>query len=84
MVIILAMVIGIAFNFIGLDPIKALIYAAVINGIAAPFVLFFIILLSSNKKIMGEWVNKPYVTVIGWATAGLMAVAGAAAIFSLF
>jgi len=84
MVIILAMVIGIAFNFIGLDPIKALIYAAVINGIAAPFVLFFIILLSSNKKIMGEWVNKPYITVIGWATAGLMAAAGIAAIVSLF
>lgn len=84
MVIILAMVIGIAFNFIGLDPIKALIYAAVINGIAAPFVLCFIVLLSSNKKVMGEWVNRPYVTIIGWATTGLMAVAGIAALYSLF
>lgn len=84
MVIILAMVIGIAFNFIGLDPIKALIYAAVINGIAAPFVLCFIVLLSSNKKVMGEWANRPYVTIIGWATTGLMAVAGIAALYSLF
>lgn len=84
MVIILAMAIGIAFNFIGMDPIKALIYAAVINGVVAPFVLCFIVLLSGNKKIMGEWVNKPYVTAIGWITTGLMAVAGAAALYSLF
>lgn len=84
MVIILAMVIGIAFNFFGIDPIKALIYAAVINGIVAPFVLCFIVLLSSNKKIMGEWTNKPLTTIIGWATTALMAVSGIAAIISLF
>jgi NRAMP (natural resistance-associated macrophage protein)-like metal ion transporter len=83
MVIILAMAIGVAFNFIGLDPIKALIYAAVINGVAAPFILIFIVLLSSNKQVMGEWTNKPLTTIVGWGITGILGVAGAAAIVSL-
>jgi len=75
---------GLAMNFIGLDPIKALIYSAIGNGLVAPIVLFLVVRLSSNKKIMGEWVNKPSTTVIGWFVTGLMAIAGAAAIISMF
>ncbi len=83
-VIIVSMLIGLGLNFIHLDPIKALIYSAVGNGIVAPFVLFFIVKLASDKKVMGQWVNKKWVTMIGWFTTILMAVAGAAAIWSLF
>jgi len=83
-VIILSMVVGIALNFVGIDPIKALIYAAVVNGIAAPFVLCFVVMLSSDEKVMGEWVNKPLTTIIGWLTTAIMAVAGITAIVSLF
>ncbi|MEO5645990.1 MAG: divalent metal cation transporter [Candidatus Paceibacterota bacterium] len=83
-VIILAMVVGIGLNFIGLDPIKALIYSAVGNGLVAPIILFFIVQLSSNKQIMGKHANKPYITWIGWAVVGLMTVAGIAAIASVF
>lgn len=83
-VIIISMFIGIALNFVGIDPIKALIYSAVLNGLVAPFVLCFVVILSSSRKIMGEWANKPYVTVVGWATTALMAIAGTAAIISLF
>ena len=82
-VIVLAMVVGIGLNFIGLDPIKALIYSAVANGIVAPIILFFIIHLSSNKSIMGTYVNKRWITYIGWGIVGLMAIAGGAVILSL-
>src|SRR3990167_4453508 len=81
-VIILSMGIGLSLNFIGLDPIKALIYSAVANGIVAPLVLFLIVVISSNKKIMGEWVNHPVTTIIGWLVTLLMTAAGAAAIIS--
>lgn len=81
-VIMISMLLGLVLNFVGLDPIKALIYSAVGNGIVAPFVLFFIVRLSSNKKVMGRWVNKPIITAIGWLTTVLMAVAGIAAIFA--
>ncbi len=83
-VIIISLVLGVAMNFIGLDPIKALIYSAVANGLVAPIVLFFIVRLSSSKKVMGEWANKRWVTVLGWGVTGLMSVAGVAAIVSLF
>ncbi len=83
-VIIISMLVGLGLNFIGLDPIKALIYSAAANGIVAPFVLFFIVKLSSNKRVMGHWVNHRAVTAIGWATTLLMAVAGLAAAWSMF
>lgn len=83
-IIIFSFLIGLALNFIGLNPIKALIYSAVGNGLVAPVVLLFIIMLSSNRRVMGEWVNKPYVTVIGWIVTILMTISGVAAIVSLF
>jgi NRAMP (natural resistance-associated macrophage protein)-like metal ion transporter len=83
-VIIISMLVGLGLNFIGLDPIKALIYSAAANGIVAPFVLFFIVKLSSNKRVMGHWVNHRSTTLIGWITTFLMAAAGAAAIWSMF
>ena len=83
-VIIISMFVGLGINFLGIDPIKALIYSAVANGVIAPIVLVLIVLMSSNKKIMGEWVNKPYITVIGWVVTLIMLVAGVAAIVSLF
>lgn len=82
-VIIISMMLGLAMNFIGLDPIKALIYSAAANGIVAPIILALIVLISSNRKVMGRYVNKPWRTRIGWATTGLMTVAGIAAIISV-
>ncbi len=82
-IIILSMLAGLGMNFIGLDPIKALIYSAVANGIVAPLVLCFVVVMSSNKKIMGKWVNKKPVTWIGWFVVVMMTVAGVAAIISL-
>ena len=82
--IIIAMLVGLSLNFIGLDPIKALIYSAVANGIVAPIVLTLIVVISSNKKIMGDWVNRRAVTWVGWLVTAVMAVAGIAAIWSMF
>ena len=83
-VIIIAMLLGIGLNFVGLDPIKALIYSAVGNGLVAPVVLILIVLLSANKKIMGERVNSPLTTFFGWVVVTLMVLAGLAVIFTLF
>ena len=82
-VIIISMLLGLGMNFLGLNPIKALIYSAVANGVVAPVVLALILLLASNKKIMGEWANGKFVHVIGWTVVVIMTVAGAAAVYSL-
>ncbi len=82
--IIISMMVGLGINFIGLDPIKALIYSAVANGLVAPIVLGLIVLISSNRRVMGEWVNRPHTTYLGWIITAIMAIAGTAAILSLF
>lgn len=82
--IIISMLIGLGLNFIGLNPIKALIYSAVLNGIVAPIIIVQIVLIASNKHIMGIWKNRGLSKVIGWATVLLMTASGLAAIYSLF
>lgn len=82
--IIISMLVGLGMNFVGINPIKALIYSAVANGIVAPVVLILIVIISSNKKVMGEWVNGPVTKFIGWTATIIMIVAGAGAIWSLF
>lgn len=81
---IIAMLIGLSINFLGIDPIKALIWSAVANGIVAPLVLAPIVIISSRKQIMGDWANRRAVTLIGWAVTLLMTLAGGAALYSLF
>jgi Mn2+/Fe2+ NRAMP family transporter len=83
-VIIISMLIGLGINFLGIDPIKALIYAAFANGIAAPIILALIVIISSNKKVMGRWTNKRSTTIAGWIITGLMAAAGIGGIVALF
>jgi len=83
-VIIISMLIGLGINFIGLNTIKVLIYSAVANGIVAPIVLIPIVLISSSKKIMGTWANKPITKIVGWTVITIMAASGIAAIVSLF
>ncbi|MDB5237171.1 MAG: natural resistance-associated macrophage protein [Parcubacteria group bacterium] len=83
-VIIISMLIGIIANFAHLDPIKGLIYSAVANGLVAPVVLFYIVRLSSNKKIMHSQRNHPAIAACGWFITVLMIVSGVAAIASLF
>lgn len=83
-IIIISTLIGVAINFIGIDSIKALIYAAVINGLVAPVILALIVLLSMNKNIMGKHVNHPFITFLGIFITALMALVGIATIFFLF
>lgn len=83
-VIIVSMLLGIAANFAHLDPIKGLIYAAVANGVIAPIILYFVVRLSSDKRLMGEYANRPFVSTLGWVTIGFMSLSGIAAILTLF
>ena len=82
-VIIISMLIGLTLNFTNLDPIKILIYAAVINGLVAPIILVLIVKISSDKKIMGPWANRPVISGLGWLTTALMILVGSATIASI-
>lgn len=82
-VIIVAMILGIILNFVGLDPIKALIYAALLNGIISPFMLFFIVKLSGDEGVMGNFKNDKLSAGVGWITFILISLVGIGAIVSL-
>jgi NRAMP (natural resistance-associated macrophage protein)-like metal ion transporter len=83
-IIIISMCLGLAMNFFNFNPIKALIAAAVINGLVAPIILFFIIKISSDKTMMGKWASGLLSKFFGWFVFGLMAIVGIATIVSLF
>lgn len=73
-IIIISMILGILFNLLGLDPIKTLIYSAVANAFVSPFILFLIVKMSSDKKIMQEYTNSKAYTYLGWIVTALMAI----------
>ncbi|KKQ18292.1 MAG: Natural resistance-associated macrophage protein [Berkelbacteria bacterium GW2011_GWB1_38_5] len=83
-VIIFSMLIGLLLNFVGINPIKALIYAAVANGLVAPVILILIVIIANNRKIMNSHHNSPFIKFLGWVVVALMVVAGIATIISFF
>lgn len=83
-IIIFSIMVGIILNFVGIHPIKALIYSAIINGIIAPIVIIFIVHISSDHKIMGHYKNSKLQKIIGWLTIFIMSITAIAAIVSLF
>lgn len=82
-IIIISILIGLAINFLGIDPMKALIYAAVVNGLVAPIIMFIILRLASNKKVMGKWANNHFISSVGWLTTVAMGGAGVMAVYAL-
>ena len=75
-VITIATLIGLIINFVGIDPIKALVFAAVINGVVAVPLILIIGLIAKNKQIMGEYKSGWLSNILVWATfAGMGAAA---------
>jgi NRAMP (natural resistance-associated macrophage protein)-like metal ion transporter len=84
-VIAASTLIGMLINFAGINPIDALFWTAVINGLLAPPLMVLIMLISTNRSIMGDRVNGGWTNVLGWlATAGMFTAAiGLIASFAL-
>ena len=76
-VMAVAMVLGLALNYLGLNAVKMLFWSAVINGLLAPPLILLVILLTSSRKVMGEHVNSTVLRYLGWATFVVMTAAAA-------
>jgi NRAMP (natural resistance-associated macrophage protein)-like metal ion transporter len=74
-VIAASTLVGLLINFVGINPIAALFWTAVINGILSPPLLVLIMLISNNSKVMGTHVNGRWANLVGWGTAIVMSVA---------
>jgi NRAMP (natural resistance-associated macrophage protein)-like metal ion transporter len=73
--ILVAMVIGGAINFIHIDPMKALFWSAVINGVTAVPLMALIVHLGQQRAAMGEFTLPPVLRAVGWLATAAMAAA---------
>lgn len=71
----ISLIIGLLLNYVGISPIKALIYTAILYGITAPVLIAIILHISNNKKIMGEFVNNRTSNVLGFIALIIMSAA---------
>ena len=74
-VIAAGFVVGVGLNFTRIDPIKALFWSAVINGVVAVPVMVMMMLLSSRRAVMGRFVLPLPLKVVGWLATAVMAAA---------
>jgi NRAMP (natural resistance-associated macrophage protein)-like metal ion transporter len=81
-VIIAATLVGMLVNFVGINPITALYWTAVLNGLLAPPLLVLIMLMTNNRTVMGKRTNGRVLNVLGWATTAAMAAAALGLIVS--
>lgn len=77
-VIAASTVVGVLIDFVGINPISALFWTAVINGVTAPPLLVVVMLVSNDKRVMGKRTNGPWTNIIGWLAAVTMFVAAIA------
>ena len=77
-VIGIAMLVGLALDFLGIDAVAMLFWSAVINGVLAPPLIVVVVLLTSDPQVMGTRVNPPILRWLGWITAVVMTLAAAA------
>ncbi|MBX7173931.1 MAG: Nramp family divalent metal transporter [Pyrinomonadaceae bacterium] len=71
---IISLILGLLMHYIGISPIKALIYTAVLYGVTAPILIALILHICNNKKIMNEYTNKFWSNLFGTATFLLMTI----------
>ena len=82
--IVIATLSGLGITLSPLDPIKALFWSAVINGVVSVPVMAIMMLISVNKKIMGKYIVRGALRIVGWIATIVMAVATAAMIGTSF
>jgi NRAMP (natural resistance-associated macrophage protein)-like metal ion transporter len=64
-VIAISLILGLSLNYIGISPIKALLYTAILYGLTAPVLIAIILHISNNKNIMGEYTNGRTANILG-------------------
>jgi NRAMP (natural resistance-associated macrophage protein)-like metal ion transporter len=77
-----SILVGLAFDFAGLNAVKMLFWSAILNGLLAPPLVIMVVLLTSDRKVMGNRVNSRTMQALGWMCALVMTVAALALLVS--
>jgi len=81
LIIALSLILGLSLNYIGISPIKALIYTAILYGLTAPVLIAIILHISNNKQIMGVYVNGRTTNILGFTALIIMTLAAGLLIY---
>ena len=79
--IIISLLIGLGINYIGINPVQALIYTAILYGITSPVLITMVLHISNNKKIMGKFTNGKMSNILGVFTLVIMTVSALVLIY---
>ncbi|MGO9470773.1 MAG: NRAMP family divalent metal transporter, partial [Isosphaeraceae bacterium] len=77
-VIAVGLALGLALNYAGFNAVSMLFWAAVLNGVLAPPLIVLVLLVTSNREIMGERANPRWLAMLGWITVAVMGGASCA------
>ncbi len=80
---VIAILIGLLFDFAGLNAVKMLFWSAVLNGLLAPPLVVMVVLLTSDRRVMGNRVNSRVMRALGCVCAVIMSTAAIALLISL-
>ena len=83
-VLTVAVVLGVCLDYAGLNAVKMLFWSAVVNGVLAPPLVVLVVLLTSDRGVMGEHTNPPLLRALGWITAAVMLAAEVAMFAALW
>ena len=83
-VIILSLIVGLLLNYVGVSPIKALVYTAILYGVTSPFLIAIVLHIANNKTIMGQHTNGRLSNILGFATLLVMTMASVLLIYFQF
>lgn len=84
LVVIISLIIGLGINYIGISPIQALIYTAILYGLVSPVLIAIILHMSNNKKLMGKFTNGRWSNILGITSLVLMSAAAMILIYFQF
>ena len=80
-IIAISLLLGLSLNYVGISPIKALLYTAILYGLTAPVLIAIILHISNNKKVMGRFTNSRISNILGFAALLIMTAAAIALIY---
>ena len=83
-VVIISLILGLSMNELGISPVKALIYSAILYGLTAPVLIAIILHIANNKKVMGEYTNGKLSNILGFSTLILMTTAAVVMLYLQF
>jgi Mn2+/Fe2+ NRAMP family transporter len=70
--IVMFSLLAMGLNFFGINPMKALVFAGIVQGFSTPFLMLVLMLITNNSKIVGRWKNTVAMNTLGWLTTAAM------------